>query len=144
VNIWIGGCCAPHASTARELTANVPSRAFPDPVNLRSRRPPTCGGVAVVGSVADVPVELAWLCAACEAEVAPEVPDELPAVLLVKASLCVLAWLELPVELPPPQPARAVTTSSATKGPRRLPREGRLRDELNGNLPSGELIGSTG
>lgn len=49
VKIWIGGCCAFHASVLGVRTTTVPSCVFPLPAYRRSKRPLGAVDAAFVG-----------------------------------------------------------------------------------------------
>jgi hypothetical protein len=128
VKIWIGECCAFHASVLGERTTIVPSCVFPLPAYRRSRRPlgavdaafvglgvePLGAGVvlAVVG-IFPAAVLVVWTVWVVElglfvvgfAVCAP--PD-------VTTTVSVVPAAELP---PPPQPASSAIANRATSAP---------------------------
>lgn len=156
VKIWIGPCWAYQLSTLWVCATIVPSRPFPDPVNLLSRCPLGGGEGGDDAGVLEVEVEV-------EAEPCPDValvPLDLAGAVLPWVSAPGAACFEAPAdplldvtallvtvtepeELLSPQPASSAIASPtiriAPTPPERPP-----RNELIENLPRAEPTGPIG
>jgi len=156
VKIWIGPCWACQLSTLCVCATIVPSRLFPDPVNLLSRCP--LGADAGGGDAAVLEVE-----GVVEAGPCPDVAlvplDRAGAVfpwVWVSGAACfeaptdplldvtaLLVTVTEPAELLSPQPAsRAIASPTIKIAP--TPPEHPLGNELIENLPRAEPIGPIG
>jgi hypothetical protein len=151
VKIWIGPCWACQLSTLWVRATIVPSRPFPDPVNLLSRCPlggEEGGGDATVleveagpcPDVALVPLDRAgavfpwvWVSGAACFEASTDPVLDVTALLVTVDE----------EELLSPQPAsRAIASPTIRIAP--TPPERPLRNELIENLPRAEPIGPIG